>query len=369
MSSSRRWLLIAFTLLVALYAAIFPVLTVDTLGRILTHASNYQPNNLLLLLFLELSRLFLSVAAIGLALALFTRDRHDARTLALLLLFSAVAYEKVFGSNGFPGPLQERMTNALLQRGATQSSLNWLFGAIAWPVWAAWAALLRFSVVFPQLLTVDVLDQSGQKDRRGFLRGSGVAGSDVGGMMRRASAWMLQHSVYSVPVLSVAAIVMIIAYSLLRWHIGISMIIAAACIAIPATNLRAAYLNADGEARSRATWVAQGPLLALFMFLCAAALLVLAPGNGPRIAAFLIAMLIPSALICCLALSVLDRGELDTHDALARTVRAGSIALAIVLVFGLVARFNVYAAVAAAVLTFPLVRRAADGVRSRIMEE
>ena len=129
---SARLLFLPAAIIVMVYAAIFPLLTIDTLTRVLRTLGGFETRNLLLVLFLELSRLFTTIVALLLAVALILRGRQhaDGRALAFFLLFAVIAYEQVFGSNGVPGPAQESVAFALRNAGVSSALLNWLFGAV-----------------------------------------------------------------------------------------------------------------------------------------------------------------------------------------------------------------------------------------------
>jgi hypothetical protein len=377
-----------FVIVILVYAAIFPLLTVDTLMKLLGRASIFEAGNLLLLVYLELGRLITSIVGIGLAIYLLRRasSQPDARALALFLLFSTITYEKAFGGSGYPGDVQQKLVTSLLDAGVSRGVLTVLFGPQAWTLWPAAAALLRFSVVFPRQLEPATLEASGAGDRRGMLRGSGVAGTDIGAAFRSLSKRLLAAGAFSTSRLIAFAILMITVHAaMLNGGIpGVLVLVAVAALAvcIAVTNVRAAYMAAEGTDRVRAIWIAEGFVIAVFMFLISTALLALAPATVTRMLAFVLIMLLPAAVMACLTISVLDQGELDSGDAIARTVRLGSIGLAVAVVFGvlfsalggLAPRFGMShalasgAAVVITALGFPLVTRMADRIRSRILE-
>jgi hypothetical protein len=386
--ADRRALFKFFVIVVLVYAAIFPLLTVDTLMKLLGKASIFEAGNLLLLVYLELGRLITSIVGIGLAIYLLRRasSQPDARALALFLLFSTITYEKAFGGSGYPGDAQQKLVTGLLEAGMARGVLTVLFGPQAWTLWPAAAALLRFSAVFPRPLEPATLAASGADDRRGMLRGSGVAGADIGGAFRSLSQRLLGAGAFATSSLIAFALIMIAVHAALL-NAGIPgllvlVTVAAIAVCIAVTNIRAAYVAADGTDRVRATWIAEGFVIAVFMFLVSTALLALAPATVTRMLAFVLIMLLPAAVMACLTISVLDQGELDSGDAIAKTVRLGTVALAVAVVFGvlfsllgwLAPRFGISHALAsgaAVVITaigFPLVSKTADRIRSRILE-
>jgi hypothetical protein len=385
-TSNRRVLYGIFAILVLVYAAIFPLLTMDTLVKVTGRASIFEAGNLMLLVYLELGRLITSIVGIGLAVYLLMRasSQPDARALALFLLFVTITYEKAFGGSGYPGDVQQRVVSGLLSAGVSRTVLTVLFGPQSWTLWPALAALLRFSVVFPRDLAPITLEASGANDRRGMLRGSGVAGLDIGASFRQLSKRLLQSGALSVRGLTAFAIIMIAVHVALQGTAGALalVVIAAIAVCIAVTNVRAAYVAADGTDRVRATWIAEGFVVAVFVFLISTALLALAPATGTRMLAFVLIMLLPAAVMACLTISVLDRGELDSSDAIHETVRLGTIALAVAIVFGvlftglrwLAPRFGMshaLASLAAVVITavgFQFISRMADRIRRRILE-
>ncbi|MGQ0815044.1 MAG: hypothetical protein ACT4O1_11330 [Gemmatimonadota bacterium] len=370
--------------IVVVYAMLFPLLTIDTLTRVFASAARFEAGNLLLLLFMEVSRLVTSVVGLTIALYLLLRasNQGEARAFAVFLLFAIITYEKLLGGSAYPGPVQERTAVALIGAGVPVSVLSALFGPRAWTIWPALAALLRFSAVFPRELQYDMLDASGADDRRGLLRGSAVAGLDIGGLFRRLSRRLLSLRAFSGWRLGAFAVVMMMLHpalseaSVVLWVAGGIV----TCIAI--TNVRAGYGAAQGTDRVRATWITVGFVLALFMFLLGTALYVAVPTSMPRMLAFLIVMLIPAALMACMALSVLDRGELDSRGALRGTSRWGSISLAMILVFAavhgvfgwLAGHFGMsralagLASVVIAAIALQPVKKVTDRLRLRILE-
>jgi hypothetical protein len=329
-----------------LYALIFPLMTADTLLHVVSRAPVFETRNLFLILYLEVSRLVTTVIALAIAAFLIARAARqpDGRALALTLLFSVITYEKVFGSNGFPGPLQERLTHGLLAIGVTRPVLAWLFAPLAWPVWFALAALLRFSAVFPNELQAETLDASGRADRRGFMRSRGVAGADIGAWFRKLSNSALTAGLYRPSRLIALAVLLAVANTLLGGTAAVNALwlVALLLVALAVTNLRAGYVAASGPDRVRATWIAEGFVLSLFLFLLSSTMWVLMPLNVIRMAAFILVMLIPPALMACLALSVLDRGELDSANAIELTVRLGTLILAVAVVFGVLYQLMVH---------------------------
>ncbi|HET9440436.1 MAG TPA: hypothetical protein VFO52_09705, partial [Longimicrobiales bacterium] len=181
---------VVLCIVLLLFLALFPLLTIDAVSLLLSRAALLDRGNLALLLYLELSRGFTTVVAIVVAAWLVARAARtaDGRALALFLIFSALTFEKILGTTPYPGPVQQWLVTTLRNAGVSRATLAWVFGPTPWSLWPAWAAALRFSVVFttPPLSAASI-DESGMRDRRGMLRGSGVAGADIGRAFRAIS--------------------------------------------------------------------------------------------------------------------------------------------------------------------------------------
>lgn len=383
---SSRLMFWTLAVLAFIYALIFPLLTMDSLALLFEKADAHESRNLLLILFLELSRLFTSLVGVGVAAYLLTRtaDRPAGRALALFLLFATITYEKVFGGGMFPGPAQEGVTLALADAGVSSRLLSWLFAPQIWTAWPALAALLRFSAVYPGELEAEALDASGREDRRGFLRGSGVAGADIGAGLRGLSRGLLVRGAYGALPLTLIAVAMIAVHMLLaaRLHPVVFWGIAHLVLLLAVTNIRGGYLAADAGARASAAWITLGLVLALFIFLVSTAAYILIGAPIVRALAFGLMMLVPAVVMSCLALSVLASGHHDARELVHAAVRGGFVILAMMLVlavvyapahwfsgrFGMSSALAVLAAVAVAAIAYVPVSRTADGLRKRILE-
>src|SRR5688572_27925241 len=267
--SSRRAVFIVLAALSFAYALIFPLLTIDSLVLLFSRPQAYETGNFLLILFLEVTRLFTTLVGIGVAAYLLIRAsrRDEGRALAIFLLFATITYEKVLGG-GVIGTVQDSAARALIAGGVPGALLKLLFGAHVWTAWVAIAALLRFSAVFPRPLQAEALAASGREDRRGFLRGSAVAGADIGASFRALSGWLLARKAFSPVPLAGFALLMAALNVLLAGRLHALVFWAAAVLAlfVAITNVRAAYLVADNEGRSRTAWITLGLVLGLFMF-------------------------------------------------------------------------------------------------------
>jgi hypothetical protein len=386
MMHRRHAALLVLAALAFLYALIFPLLTIDSLALLFSRPQAYEAGNFLVILFLEITRLFTTLVGIAIAAYLLVRasDRADGRALAIFLLFATITYEKLLGG-GVIGPVQDSTARALIAGGVPAALLKLLFGPQVWTAWVAIAALLRFSAVFPRPLHAEALEASGREDRRGFLRGSAVAGADIGAWFRSLSSWLLARNAFAPAVLAVFAIVMTALHLLLAGRVPAVAfwVVAILALFIAITNVRGAYLVSDEEGRSRTAWITLGLVLALFMFLTSTAAYVLIPATLSRALAFGLIMIIPAVVMSCLALSVGASGQHDTRAAVQWAVRAGTVVLAMMVVLaallaaarwssghlGVPPALAVLGAVALTALAYVPVRRGADRTRRRVLED
>ncbi len=302
--------------LLLLFLAIFPVLTLDAIGKLLARAAQLERGNLALILYLELSRVFTTLTAVLTALFLVVRSARepDGRALALFLIFSALTYEKIFGGTGYPGPLQERFTLTLLQAGVPRSVLFWLFGSVPWSLWLALAAIMRFSVVFPRPpLSAEAIDASGAQDRRGMMRGAGVAGLDIGAGLRSICKRALRAGAFRpIPIwLTAAALIVVTTVLTPGLRIALFAIAASTVTALVITNLRASYRVVEEKEKLRVRWLVLGFAIAAAFFVLASLPLLISERPVVTVPALVLLMLAPAAIMVCMALAVLYRGRLD----------------------------------------------------------
>jgi hypothetical protein len=379
------FLLIATVLLLLL--AIFPILTFDAVGKLLSRIAALEPGNLVLLLYLELSRAFTTIVAIGAALYLVMRSsRHaDGRALALFLMFSALTYEKIFGTTGYPGPLQEKFTIALLNAGVSRDFLLWLFGPVPWSLWLALAAALRFSVVFPHPpLSAEAIDDSGRTDRRGMLRGAGVAGLDIGAAFRGVAKRALQIGALRPLPLWTSAVLLIVVTTLVGPGARAALFAIAASLvtALAITNLRASYNVIDEAEKKRMRWLMLGFAIGGSLFLIAALPLLFFDDPVANIPALVLLMVAPTIIMVCMALGVVYKGPADAGEMLERVPGAAALALVVLLVFavtltslsalatrvGLSRSLVVLATLVITALLFEPLRRGTERMVNRILE-
>lgn len=321
-----------------LFLAIFPLLTFDAVGKLLSRIATLEPGNLVLLLYLELSRAFTTIIAVVAALVLVIRSSRnaDARALALFLIFSALTYEKIFGTTGYPGPFQERLTFALLNAGVSRSFLLWLFGPVPWSLWLAIAAALRFSVVFPHPpLSAEAIEESGLHDRRGMMRGAGVAGLDIGAGFRVVAKKTLKLGALRPLPLWSAAVLLIVITTLLTRNARIVLFAIAASLvtALAITNLRASYNVVTETEKKRMRWLMLGFAIGAALFVVAALPLLFFDDPIANIPALVLLMVAPAVIMVCMAMGVLYKGPADAGEALPRVPGAAALACVILLVF------------------------------------
>jgi hypothetical protein len=379
------FLVVAGTLL--LFLAIFPVLTFDAVGKLLSRIATLELGNLILLLYLELSRALTTIIAMVAALFLIARssDRADGRALALFLIFTAITYEKIFGATGYPGPWQEKMTEQLLAAGMPRGLMLWLFGPLPWSIWLALAAILRFSVVFPNPpLSAAIIDESGRHDRRGMMRGAGMAGADIGAGFRDVAKKLLAAGAFRPLPLWSAAIVMIAITTFVPPGARTALFAIAALFAVSLaiTNLRASYNVTSELERKRMRWLILGFAGGGALFVIAAVPLLFFDDRLANIPALVLLMVAPAVIVIGMAMGVLYTGPADAGDVLPRVPGAAALALAMLLTFaaaltafgGIAARLGVsralgvLAALLITTLLFDPLRKGTAKLVNRILE-
>ena len=339
----KRFEHLAFVVLAALllaYLAVFPVLTLDAIGKLFSRAAALEPGNFLLVLYLELSRAFTTLVAILAAGSLVVRSsrKADGRALALFFIFVALTYEKIFGTTGYPGPLQEKLAHSLLEAGISRGTLIWLFGPVPWTLWLALAAALRFSVVFPHPpLSAQAIEASGQHDRRGMLRGAGVAGMDIGAAFRGVAKRGLAMGAFRPVPLWLTALVLTAITTLTTATTRMVLFIVAASLvgALAITNLRASYMVVSESEKRRMRWLVFGFAAGCAVFMIAALPLLFFDNPMANVPALVLLMIAPAVIMICMAVAVLYSGAVDASALLHRLPGAAAVAMVILLVFAL----------------------------------
>lgn len=304
---SWRWLVLPLLL----YATLFPVLSLDVVVR-LVHAG--AARDLALVLFYELTRAARSILALALVGLLMWKaaERRYTGVLVLFLLFGLIAFAMASEVAGYVGRFQEWLTRWLLGMGASRQMLRLMFGYPDWALWLALAAWIRFSLLFPQPLTVAAVEGSGVHDRDGWFRRVPAAGADVGSLARRALAGALQRGwLGAVPMWIVAGIAAVLSITLRdyswRWLLWLPFGLGAA---LALTALRATYVAGAADAQSRLRWVARGAAAAAVLF-ALAGVAGLSGSNAAAIAIFVLLTLAPAAFLIGLAIAVLPRSAAE----------------------------------------------------------
>ena len=332
---------VAFIIVVAVllaFVALFPLLTLDAVSKLMTRVAQMEPGNFLLILYLELSRAFTTIIAFVTAVILVIRSSRnaDGRSLALFLIFIALTYEKISAVTVYPGPLQVKMVTAMLDAGFSRASLTWLFGPVPWTFWFALAALLRFSVVFPNPpLSAEAIDASGLHDRRGMMRGSGVAGADIGAAFRNVAKKALALGAFKPIPLYTAATVMaaVTTVTSAATRIMLLSIAALLAVALAVTNLRASYNIVVEDERRRARWLLLGFATGGAIFMIASLPLLFFDNTMANVPALMLLMLAPATIMICMAMGVLYRGSMDAELLLKRLPETAAFVLAVLLLF------------------------------------
>jgi hypothetical protein len=176
-----------------LAAASTAALAVDVMLRVLAWDAFDAGDRAVLLAFESLRVLLI---AGGVTLALLAERRSNSATglaafgIGALLLALAAAR----GLTGpMPGPGQQALATALLERDVPQTLLGIVFVHAEWVAWLALPPLLRFAATYPRPVTPDDVLASGRGDRRGAMRDVALAGTDVGVLARRLTARLLEQ--------------------------------------------------------------------------------------------------------------------------------------------------------------------------------
>ena len=293
-----------------LYVALYPVLAVDVALRLFSQWSIQEHGNVVLLLFFELTRGLRSLLGLVLVALLAGKyaSRRDARVLVLFLLFGEMAYGMAFSAIGYAGHFQEWLAGALLGLGLTRSQLTILFSHAEWALWLAWAASLRFAVLFPEQLTSDGIESSGINDRAGLMRGVPGAGVDVGSVFRKLAGLALTRGwLNAVPVWLAGATGAVLSVLLrnrpVAWLLWLPLLLG---LALAVTCLRASYMKGEAETQVRLRWIARGSAAALVCFMLAG-LIGLARGQAADIAVFVLLTLAPCGVLIGFGAAILQR--------------------------------------------------------------
>ncbi len=295
------------------FLALFPLLSIDAITRLIASKGQLEPGNFALILFLEISRAVTTIVALIAGIMLVTRfpERADGRALTFLVIFLALTFEKILSGVVYSGPMQQRLTVGLLNAGISRSMLAWLFGPTIWSIWPALAAIMRFSVVFPRPILSDTIDASAADDRRGMLRDAGIAGLDIGSVFRGLSKRLLAAGLFEALPLSAIALVMVVVTSVVGGRMA-ALIFALGTMLVGAlviTNLRASYRVVEPEEKARIRWIWRGFIAAAALFLIAAVPLLVLNDPVTSTSALILLTLAPAAMMLCMAVAVTTRSR------------------------------------------------------------
>ncbi|HET9439949.1 MAG TPA: hypothetical protein VFO52_07245, partial [Longimicrobiales bacterium] len=175
----------------------------------------------------------------------------------------------------------------------------------------------------------------------GMLRGSGVAGADIGRAFRAISKRALAAGAFRPLPLWLGAFGLIAITTLLSGSARTTLvaILSILAVALVITNLRAAYLAAGEFEQRRMRWLVLGFVTAGAILLIASLPLLFFQEPLAQIPALVLLMLAPAAIIVGLAMAVLYRGHGDARHLLARLPTFSALVLALLLVFALAVTF------------------------------
>lgn len=314
----------------------FVVLSVDVVVRVWMLRTLLESGvDAAILLSYESARALTTALAVVLAWISHRRASTAAqRTFTLLLLFLALWYTKSFSFAGFPGHLQELLAGWLFARGISRPVVQFVFGSPVWAAWLALGALLLVSANFPKPLEAATILRSGKRDRTGLLRGTSLAGSDVGALFRRFSAALLEHGGFRpVPVWLATGTAGVLHAVTALAAVRIALAVSFALLAVLAvTNLRAGTTEAPLRERRRALWMLQSTITTVAAFATSALLSMTGDGATDDIA-FGLAALAPPVVLMGMSCGITRRRPPNPTVAIERTFLTGIAAVSVAAIF------------------------------------
>lgn len=173
----------------AMYVAFFAVLATDLVYRIwLSRAGFESVTDVALLIQLEAVRAVVTVCMVCIAIGVSRRAEPGHFALAFALLWFALWYAKASSFAAFPGYLQQRIAIGLTDAGVSRRLLLLLFGQPTWALAPAIASFLAFSLRYPGKPRPEQVRAVHATGRRGMLRGTAVAGTDIRSFVHRLAA-------------------------------------------------------------------------------------------------------------------------------------------------------------------------------------
>ncbi len=294
-----------------LFALLLPVLSLDVIARLLANFGTQDRGNLILLTFYEAMRALRGLLGLGaVAFIVVTRaEQTSARALAWLLLFGVIAFGLAFGGGGYVGPFQEWLTRFLLGHGVSRSVLLIAFGNPDWAAWLALAALVRFTLLFPEPLGEEVIEESGSEDRAGLLRSVPGAGLDVGSSARRLvvaakkRGWLNEGPLWIACTIG-GLLSIVLRASPAKPLLWIAFLV---LLSVAITAVRASWVSGSPDARRRVRWLARSCLAGVLLFL-ASGVAGLTSGTASEIAVVVLISLAPIVVLFGFSAALLTRG-------------------------------------------------------------
>jgi hypothetical protein len=290
-------LLLALALAHAFFAA-------DIAARVWLSRANFEARgDALLLVGLELARAAaILVAAVGVVLG--GRGREPYRPM-LALAFAAVTvwYGATFTIPAVAGYAQGALAIWLRGAGVPDRVLATVFADGGWALWIAVAAALRGATLLIETTgrTAEEIrgDDSG---RPGLLRGSRLAGADVGEAFRRAAAATVERGWLTPAVVWLAAVVLIIAHLAMPAARGVLLFVFVLGAALAFTLLRTAMRRGDGRERGMLRWLAFATGIGALGYMTGGGFALLSP-PGMMMPTFVLMAVTPIAVAVCMALA------------------------------------------------------------------
>lgn len=294
-----------------------------------------------------LTFLVLGSSALGGALLWRASERREARTLAIFLVLFAFAVS----SDGFWMYRQLEPTSAFLRSGYD-------VGAFAAAVYA-FAALVRFSMLFPRAVTAEDLagahgSAAGARLRRGLNRTRerarlpAIAG-DAPGPLRTMQRALLDGRRFwlGATALGVVLFTIVAGGRALEARFGghgwaeivfriLQSGFTIAAFALAIANFRVAQARASDADRRRLFWVLEGCIAFALIMSVAVAIKVLEIALGLRVQTRwfpLVFLLATAVVLVCLAIAMFRAGALDPALAIRRTAIAGVVTTLLVFLF------------------------------------
>jgi hypothetical protein len=278
---TSRSALAAFAALTAL-GALQAFFALDVAWRVWATRSGLESvADALLIVPFEALRAVAIAMALGGAVLIARRGAAYGVPLATAVAALAVWYAAAFGFPGFAGRVQAQLAVTLRGAGVPGPVLYGIFGDATWPLWVAVAAALRAGArLLGGSRSGAAAVRGDTTPRAGLLRGSAVAGADVGAAFLRLAAATIERGWLSagrVAAAAAAGIVLHIAVPALRAPLLLVLGIGGG---LAFTLFRTAYRRSVAAERRLLRRLSAAATFALAGFLIGAAIALLAPGQA-----------------------------------------------------------------------------------------